>query len=258
MRSFKIFSLIALLAIFSMSVKSGKTVKPVDKGFAVIELFTSEGCSSCPPADALVAKIQKESGDRPVYILAYHVDYWNRMGWKDAFSDAAYSDRQRQYAHWLKLGSLYTPQVVANGSKEFVGSEEPTLRNSIKTDLQKPAKAVVTLSNLRESKGKASVQYHVEGAANNSSLLVALIEKNATTKVLKGENGGRTLSHVQIVRKLQSVPLNNHSNGDVSLELPPGFTPDGFEMIGFVQNNSNGEITGATRSEFVTSGTKAK
>ncbi|MGN6639394.1 MAG: DUF1223 domain-containing protein [Mucilaginibacter sp.] len=241
-----------------MSFKSGKTVKPVDKGFAVIELFTSEGCSSCPPADALVAKVQKESSDKPVYILAYHVDYWNRMGWKDAFSDAAYSDRQRQYARWLKLGSLYTPQVIANGVKEFVGSEEATLRNAIKTDLQKPAKAELSLTNLRENRGKANLQYHVEGVTNNSSLVVTLIEKNATTKVLKGENGGRTLSHVQIVRKLQNVLLNNHNSGDVSIELPAGFSPDGFEVIGFVQNNSNGEIMGAARSEFSAAVIKAK
>lgn len=257
MRSIKLFVVVACLAAASLAWAFTKSDNN-NKGFAVIELFTSEGCSSCPPADALVAKVQKENADKPVYILAYHVDYWNRMGWKDAFSDAAYSDRQRQYARWLKLGSLYTPQVVANGVKEFVGSEEGTLRNTIKTDMQKPAKAELSLTDLRENRGKASLQYHVEGVTNNSSLLVALIEKNATTKVLKGENGGRTLSHVQIVRKLQTMSLNNHNSGDVSIELPAGFSPDGFEVIGFVQNNSNGEITGAARSEFTAAGIKAK
>lgn len=257
MRSIKLFIVVACITV-AVSAWAFTRADNSGKGFAVIELFTSEGCSSCPPADALVAKIQKESADKPVYILAFHVDYWNRMGWKDAFSDAAYSDRQRQYARWLKLGSLYTPQVVTNGTKEFVGSDEGTLRSAIKADLQKPAKVVLTLNNLKDNRGKANLQYHVEGATSNSSLLVALIEKNATTKVLKGENGGRTLSHVQIVRKLQSVTLNNHNSGGVSLELPAGFTAESFEVIGFVQNNSNGEITGAAKSEFQAANVKAK
>src|SRR5882757_10188754 len=98
-------------------------MRPAANGFAVVELFTSEGCSSCPSADALVAAVQKENKDQPVYILAFHVDYWDRLGWKDAFSDAAYSDRQRAYASWLRLSSIYTPQVVVNGRKEFVGSD---------------------------------------------------------------------------------------------------------------------------------------
>jgi hypothetical protein len=85
------------------------------KGFAVVELFTSEGCSSCPPADDLVAKIQKENNDQPVYILAFHVDYWNNLGWKDSFSSSAFSKRQNQYADWLNLRSVYTPQVIVNG-----------------------------------------------------------------------------------------------------------------------------------------------
>src|SRR5471032_1935701 len=93
---------------------------PANNGFVLIELFTSEGCSSCPPADELVARIQKADKDKAVYILAYHVDYWNLLGWKDQFSNAANSQRQRQYASWLKLSEVYTPQIVVNGKKEFV------------------------------------------------------------------------------------------------------------------------------------------
>src|SRR5512140_995429 len=94
---------IALTTAFANIRKSNLNISTTAaKGFAVVELFTSEGCSSCPPADALIAKVLKENSDKPIYILAYHVDYWNRLGWKDAFSDAAYSDRQKQYARWLK------------------------------------------------------------------------------------------------------------------------------------------------------------
>jgi len=224
---------------------------PADKGFAVVELFTSEGCSSCPPADALIAKVLKENSDKPIYILAYHVDYWNRMGWKDAFSDAAYSDRQKQYSRWLKSSEIYTPQAIVNGSKEFVGSEETTLRNTIKANLAEPAKTDLTLTGLKAIKNKITVKYRTEGLTANSSLVLTLLERNATTKVLKGENAGRTLSHVQIVRKLQTIALTNTS-GSVDLAVPESFTPEGFEMIAFVQNNSSGQITGAARAGFPT------
>src|ERR1700730_14813133 len=119
------------------------------KGFAVVELFTSEGCSSCPPADELVARIQKENNDQPVYILAFHVDYWNNLGWKDSFSSSAFSKRQNQYADWLNLRSVYTPQVILNGRKEFVGSDEGLLRNAIKAGLQKVSPAQVTLNDVQ-------------------------------------------------------------------------------------------------------------
>src|ERR1700761_8258700 len=143
MRSFRIFITVACLGLALMVtqafkiIKDKTTVKAAEKGFAVIELFTSEGCSSCPPADALVARVQKESNGKPVYILAFHVDYWNRLGWKDVFSSAEYSERQSEYAKYLKLESVYTPQVIVNGKKEFVGSEESTLQNSVSAALQK-------------------------------------------------------------------------------------------------------------------------
>lgn len=258
MRSIKIFIVIACFAVAGVlttafiNIKHIKTFKTdnTGKGFAVIELFTSEGCSSCPPADALVARVQKESSDKPVYILAFHVDYWNRLGWKDVFSSAEYSERQKQYAHLLNLSSVYTPQIVVNGHTEFVGSEEGNLRNAIRTYLQKPAKAEITLSDVKINCDKTSLQYHAEGATNNTSLLIALVEKTATSKVKRGENGGRTLSHVQIVRQLQSVSLKNSSSGTENIVLPHGFNPQNFEVIGFIQDTSNGEIIGATKAAF--------
>jgi len=258
MRSFKIFialiclGLTGLLTEAFITIKSNNTSKPeaVGKGVAVVELFTSEGCSSCPSADALVARVQKENIDKPVYILAFHVDYWNRLGWKDVFSSHEYSDRQNQYARWLKLSQIYTPQVIVNGHTEFVGSDEKSLRSAIKAGLEKPAKTEISLNNIKIEGDKASVQYHATGAADNSSLLIALIEKNATTKVQRGENGGRTLVHVQIVTKLKSIALKNNANGTENIALPHGFDPQKFELIGFVQNASNGEITGATKVQL--------
>ena len=261
MKNLKIFSglLLVTFAVAAFKPTIGTPSKIAEKGFAVVELFTSEGCSSCPPADALIARVQKESAGKPVYILAFHVDYWNRLGWKDVFSDAAYSQRQQHYSKWLNTSEVYTPQAIVNGRAEFVGSEESTLRNALKKGLIAEAKTEIVLSNLKPSGDKISLQYHTEGERNGSSLMFALVEKNASTKVARGENAGRTLSHVQIVRKLQSVELGNNPNGSVNITTPAGFNAEGFEVIAFAQNNTNGSITGATRAEFpatISNGTK--
>src|ERR1700743_69163 len=115
-----LFIAAALASTAFINARLLKKVNAADKGIAVIELFTSEGCSSCPPADELVAKIQKENKDKPVYILAYHVDYWDRLGWKDSFSNADFTKRQNSYAKVLRLQSVYTPQIIVNGKTEFV------------------------------------------------------------------------------------------------------------------------------------------
>src|ERR1700761_595401 len=116
------------------------------RGFALLELFTSEGCSSCPPAEELAAKIQQESAGKPVYVLAFHVDYWDHQGWKDRYSDAAYSQRQKDYSSWLGTSDIYTPQAVVNGRREFVGSDERALRGALDKALSTAATARVTLS----------------------------------------------------------------------------------------------------------------
>jgi hypothetical protein len=262
MKPIKIFAITAGFAIAVMILASfinhrdkalvkKDNLKVDGKGFAVVELFTSEGCSSCPPADALVARIQKEDKDKQVYILAFHVDYWNRLGWKDVFSSAEYSKRQNEYATWLKLKSVYTPQIVVNGKKEFVGSEEGNLRNAITTGLQTAPTSTLTL-NAQKDQGKLTVQYHASGAEKNASLFLAVVQKAAQTKVERGENGGHTLSHVQIVRKIQSLPLGAGGNGNTAIALPDGFNTQDWEIIGFVQNKTNGVILAAAKSDFST------
>jgi hypothetical protein len=263
MKNFKIITMVgcvAIAALISLSFKKNAAVSRVSKpgsGFAVIELFTSEGCSSCPPADELVARIEKEVTDKPVYILAFHVDYWNRLGWKDVFSSAEYSQRQHQYAQWLHVESVYTPQIVVNGHTEFVGSEEGNLRNAIKAGLQKTSTAALTIGNVKVDKDKATLQYHSEGADRNSTLILALVQKHAQTKVKNGENGGRTLSHVQIVRELQNIALNGRTAGNENISLPANFDANNWELIAFLQNAQDGQIIAAAKSTFVPTGAMA-
>ena len=224
---------------------NNSTIK--SKGFAVVELFTSEGCSSCPSADKVVAKIQQEESNEPVYILAYHVDYWNKLGWKDVFSDAEYTKRQGDYANWLNLGSIYTPQVVVNGKKEFVGSEEDMLRKAIEGNLLDSGATSIELSGVEINNHNISLHYDVEKGPEDAILQLALVQKSAKTVVKRGENGGRILSHVQIVRKLQSISFNVSKNGGSKIDIPSDLDNKNLEVIAFVQNLHTGEIMAAAK-----------
>src|SRR5664279_1257987 len=125
---------IFLVFIFGLLSQNIKAQSP--HGFAILELFTSEGCSSCPAAEDVFAEIAREN-NKDVYILEFHVDYWDNLGWKDPFSNAVYSDRQRQYARFLALQSIYTPQAIVNGSTELVGSDKARLQKIIEEELNK-------------------------------------------------------------------------------------------------------------------------
>jgi hypothetical protein len=250
---------IRIIALASVFIVVVALIRPADSrprpaagpGFAVVELFTSEGCSSCPPADALVARVQKEDKDLPVYVLAFHVDYWDRLGWKDVFSNSAYTERQRQYANWLSLQSVYTPQIVVNGKKEFVGSAESTLRSSIEKSLQTPpASTRLSVANLKMTDKQVDWTWQTEGAKKGQSLVVALVQRNALTNVKAGENGGRQLAHVQVVRAFRSEEWNGKSSGAGHMDWPAGVKTGDAELIAFIQNRDNGEIIAATRSTF--------
>ena len=261
MKAIKLFTYAAILLAAGLasaafinpkhtSVGMAHKVIAGDEGFAVVELFTSEGCSSCPSADAVVAKIEKETTGRPVYILAYHVDYWNRLGWKDVFSNADYSRRQNIYANWLKLGSVYTPQIIVNGHTEFIGSQEGTLRNAITAGINKKSRSQLSFEGLNANGSQASVKYTTAGITAGNALVLALVEKNASTVVKSGENGGRTLSHVQIVSQLQSINISGDKSGEAKITLPGSFSASNYEVIGFIQNTQTGEIKAAARTAF--------
>lgn len=238
--------LMLIVGCLSIGGLYAKGKDPV-KGFAVVELFTSEGCSSCPPADELVARFQRENAGKSLYILAFHVDYWNKLGWKDVFSNESYSRRQYQYSNWLNLRSVYTPQVIVNGKKEFVGSDERSLQSSVQSGLQQSGSARLNLEGLKIVYDKISLQYTAEGAAGHDRLVVALVQKSASTQVKRGENGGHTLNHVQIVRNLQTVTIDGKNTGTCGIDIPKGLDQSGLEVVAFLQNNDTGEIRAAAR-----------
>lgn len=244
---FLLFGISISAMAFNPKTDSANTEKAANRGFAVIELFTSEGCSSCPPADKLLAKIQEEHAGKPVYILAFHVDYWNHQGWRDVFSEKDFTKRQYQYASWLNLETVYTPQVVVNGRHELIGSQEETLRRALNIELNSGAPAQLHADAQIEA-GKLKLAYQATNAGRGTVLQVALVQKVAHTMVKRGENAGRLLPHVQIVRRIQSFPAVD--SGNVALNLPEGFNPTEWEVITFLQNTQTGTITAAFRPDF--------
>jgi len=234
-----------MLTLFTSVAFAGKSQSAANNaaapGFALVELYTSEGCSSCPPADRLVARIQAAYQGKEVYILAYHVDYWNRLGWKDVFSSPQYSQRQNNYAGYLHLNEVYTPQVIVNGRTGFVGSDESKMQSALQQNLSKYPTATLSFTGFKQENKKVTLQYHISGSLNNSSLYLAVVQKHAQTVVKAGENSGHTLTHINIVNKLESISLKN-SSGIAGINLPEGYNPRDWSIIGFVQNNRSGEI----------------
>lgn len=227
-------------------MKQVQTAKD-SKGFAVVELFTSEGCSSCPPADALLERIQQDNQNKQIYIMAFHVDYWDHQGWKDRFSDHEYSKRQEQYAGWLGLSTIYTPQVVVNGAREFVGSNGSAIVSAIANGLDEASAGTLSL-RYRIAQGKLYVEHQVTGAGKDAEVVLTLVQQSAESRVKAGENSGRKLSHVQIVRQLAYADVN--STRETAMKLPEGFSEKGWELIGFVQRESDGHIIAAARTAF--------
>jgi len=226
------------LVIFSLLFVSYKSPTH-NEGFAVIELFTSEGCSSCPPADELVASLPKTypSG---VYILSFHVDYWDRMGWKDPFSRADFTQRQKQYGEVFMLNSIYTPQVVVNGRTEMVGSDKDRLRKAIDDQLTHTTNPLID-ATVHTTGNTVTIDYTLP-AKSQATLQAALIQLQASTAVKKGENAGRQLHHANIVRDLKSSTKNK---GSLSLSLPAGVTVADCKVIVFLQDKETLKIEGA-------------
>ncbi|MDI3319460.1 DUF1223 domain-containing protein [Pinibacter soli] len=225
---------------------SAQTQRPAslkNDGFAVLELFTSEGCSSCPPAEALLANIQQHVAGKPIYILAYHVDYWDRLGWKDPFSDAKFTARQYQYNKQFTR-EVYTPQLIINGKEEFVGSEGTAIEGAISSALEGSTTATLSVKGYLH-KDSLSVSYNFSGIVSDQQLVLAVVQRQATSSVRAGENEGKTLSHVQLVRNLYSMKLKGQSTGTFNITLPEQFSAKDWEVIGFVQNKQNGAINAA-------------
>ena len=199
---------------------------------AVVELFTSQGCSSCPPADDFLAELDQ----RPdVLALAYHVDYWDYIGWKDTFGDSAYSDLQRAYAQSWGKSRIFTPQLIVNGTADFVGSQ----RNAIEGGIAGAQLSVVV--DLEYEEGVLDVAIEGVSGAHQSVVYLVTFRNNVDVNIERGENQGKLISYAQVVTSRQIIGMWDAENGS-HIKLPVGELfndkSDGVAII--VQEQSNG------------------
>jgi hypothetical protein len=219
---------------------------PVRKA-VLVELFTSEGCSSCPPADELLGRLRHDPSFKGVEVipLGFHVDYWNSLGWKDRFSSADFSRRQELYARTLRLDGPYTPQMVVDGTKEFVGSSAGEAQSAITRAAGLPAPAEITIS--LPQRDQMAVQVKAPASANGAGVILAVTEDNLATKVDAGENGGRELHHAAVVRELRRLGAvrNGTFAAGVPLRLEKDWKPADLRAVVFVQEGDEGRVLGA-------------
>jgi hypothetical protein len=229
-----------------IGVKRGEPV-------AVVELFTSEGCSSCPPADRNLQRLARlgMTTQRNLIPLSFHVDYWNDLGWTDPLSQSAFSDRQREYAAAMQTSNVYTPQMIVNGQVEFVGSSEKASDKAIERALKTPVKHLVDLTIPEVGAGqKLQLRYHVEAvnpatdADSDFVLNVAIVSEIETFDVPRGENEGKKLSHAWVVKSFEVLSLEKQ---DGVLEIDTKYIKPGHtRLVAYVQARESWEITGAS------------
>ena len=260
-RGFPIFVLVAIscLAMYArrplMAVSAateansnGTTRTPV-----LVELFTSEGCSDCPPADALLERLDRSQpvSSADLIVLSEHVDYWDDIGWRDPYSSHEFSNRQGEYARRFRLAGPYTPQMVVDGDMELVGSDERraihVIENSIKAE-----KLPVVLSSIHRE-GDKTLAVHIEAGPSDASgrrapaqVWIALADNSVQSSVRGGENSGRTLKHVAVVRNLTLVgTVDNASTFSKDVTVNTENTdPQDLRIIAIVQERGVGKVLG--------------
>jgi hypothetical protein len=252
------FAVAADLSPDNLSPNNARNGAPSEAAAPVlVELFTSEGCSSCPPADALLGKLdglQPIAGAQAI-VLSEHVDYWNHDGWKDAYSSSFFTDRQKDYERRFRLGSPYTPQMVIDGAVEVNGSDARAVAGAIET-ARGHAKIRVRISSVSLANAKA-LRVHLEVdalpgdfKARKADILVAVALNHAESHVSGGENKGRDIQHVAVaesIGKVGTVEKGKSFDRDVLVKVKSTADPDlaNLRLIAFVQESDGGEVVGA-------------
>jgi hypothetical protein len=220
----------------------------------LVELFTSEGCSTCPPADKLLADLERNQPVNGVHviILGEHVDYWNHLGWKDPFSSAQFSQRQTDYARALGIEDVYTPQMIVDGRAQFVGSSLPKALEAIAKAATVP-KASLAMAIKTVAPNSINVTIQVKNVpdvsrGDKAEVVLAVVENGLMSKVTRGENSGRALTHSAVTRKLIKVgPIEQGDvNRTVTLRLDPEWKPKNLKVVAFVQQRARRGVLGVS------------
>jgi hypothetical protein len=228
-------------------LRDSAVVRAADMNHPVfVELFTSEGCSSCPPADDLLAQIEQKIPN--VVVLSEHVTYWNNGGWHDPFSSTESTSRQADYVDHLGLSSSYTPQMVVNGTHEFVGSDARAAAQAIAQASQQAGVPVRISGLMVDASRDVSLQVDTGAVRSASQLFAVAAQDEGTKHVSNGENGGHTLRHVMIARTFVDggkIRSGGSYSGRLTVKLPDAISGSGWHLVVFLQQGRGGPILGA-------------
>lgn len=218
---------------------------------AIVELFTSEGCSSCPPADTILKQIhlKRSSAGQLIIGLSEHVTYWNHLGWRDPYSDEVFTDRQNRYALRLSPEGPYTPQMIVNGREQFVGSNSAALQEALRADTNRKHVSL-EITTLVPHADALELTFAVTGTGSKPLDIIAVLTDDIDkSTVSRGENSGRSLQHVSVARTLSRVAsVNGDGERSAHLVLPESFrhgSGAGHHLVLFAQEQHQGSILGA-------------
>ena len=212
----------------------------------IVELFTSEGCSDCPAADALITQLsrQRDAGRTELILLEEHVDYWNSTGWFDRFSSSDFTDRQNRYVKQFHLATAYTPQMVVDGRFQGVGNSVSGVKSMLMEASGNPKSSTVSLRFVAPGKLAVTVDDSTHG---RQKVLLAVTEDNLTTNVRGGENGGRVLTHSAVVRNFKALGNTADGKFETTIDLPAksDWKKQDLRAAVIVQDPASGQIVGA-------------
>lgn len=260
--------LLTLIFVIANSSKS-QALKPVPSTnnvaatnhAVIVELFTSEGCSSCPPADELLKKLSEERSIHGAEVIALeeHVDYWNHLGWRDPYSSADFTERQEEYSHILENGSVYTPQMIVDGQNEVIGSRTSEALAVIGKSAAQPKLEIQISPSASPDNNKAAFEIKITNLAafpnsKDIELWIAITEKDLSSDVKAGENSGEHLQHAPVVRRIQKLesfhgPSDHQAQATVKLELT--WHRENLSFVAFTTDKHSRKVIGAATSKVL-------
>jgi len=245
---------VVLGIVLGLSAADSNIEKPDGRVPVLLELFTSEGCSSCPPADALLQRLDREQpleGTKLV-VISEHVDYWNHLGWTDPYSSRIFSDRQEEYASRFD-SDVYTPQLVVDGSAEVVGGNWAKAEHAIKAATGHSKMALSINGKKQGSHALVHIQAPAKSDNESGQIYVVLASDSAQSHVTRGENKGRELTHTAVAyyfKRIGNLSKNGGVQKDIQLELKPGATDGSTRAIVFIQKAGAGQIIGVAETRL--------
>ncbi|MBG6109727.1 hypothetical protein H4V97_003079 [Flavobacterium sp. CG_23.5] len=256
-KSFYIITLFLIIisigfCISGFTTSNAKTQKKThsdSQGIVILELFTSQGCSSCPPADRVLEKYVLTNNPN-IIPIAFHIDYWNYIGWKDPFSRAEFTNRQRDYSRNFNSGTIYTPQLIINGKYQVVGSNENSIKTLVNQELLIKNPARIDIYAITLVGNKLVVKCSTTDLSANKTVNVALVKKKEFTSIKRGENTGLKQTSYNIVYDFKSKSLTNGTENQTIFDFKSDWKASDFMIVVYLQNNSNGKIIAASKKEI--------